>query len=239
MAATLTLADLAATPTGATATIAGSAGGANAVFVSHGDPAVPGVSAGWVEKGARAGDGDVTLSLRPGVYWAYLSADGGAELTPPVYVRVTDGLGAVASRCLAAVRDRVTALALPCTERVYDQTFTDDPAVLYPLTVVTPAGARQSNEAALNGRDDWGHPVRVLIRDKVFQYDQTARTKFEGWRQAVLRAFHNQRLPGVPESVVCRVDLGPLVEPPPGGNGKLMSELTVRCITREPRGLGA
>jgi hypothetical protein len=111
--------------------------------------------------------------------------------------------------------------------------------VIFPHTVATPAGARQSDEAALNGRDDWGHPTRLLIRDKVFKFDQTARATFELWKQRFYRAFHNQRLPGIPESVVCRVEFGPQVEPPPGGNGTLSTELVVRCVTREVRGLGA
>lgn len=238
MPATLTIADLAAVPSGVTATVAGSGGAANSIRVSHGDPAVPDVSRGWVEKATLTGDGTATIPLRPGVYWAYLLTDA-PEVTDPVYFRVTDGLGSVPERCFAAVRDRVRALALPCTERVYDQTFTDDPAVTYPLTIVTRTGDRQSNPATLSGRDDWGHPVRVILRDKVIRFDQTARAAFDGWRQAVVRAFHNHRLPGVPESVVCRVEFGALIEPQPGTGGKLVSEFTVRCVTREPRGLGA
>lgn len=237
MAATLTIADLAAVPTGATAAVAGSVGAANTVYVTGGDPADPAVPGPWMIGGTRTGDGTVPLSLRAGVYWSYLSS--GSAVTAPTYFRVTDGLAAVPARCLTAVRARAAMLLLACTRRIYDQVFTDDPAVVFPHLVVTPAGERQTNEAALNGRDDWGHPVRVSIRDKVFQFNQTQRATFDGWRQSLVRAFHNQRLPGVPESVTCRVEVGALAEPPPGGDGMLMSELTVRCVTRELRGLGA
>lgn len=236
MPTTLAIADHAATPTGAVATIAGTSGGANTVFVQSADP--NGVPPSWSAAGTRTGDGTVALSLNPGFYWAYALTDP-ATLSPVTYFRVTDGLAAVSVRCFASVRARLLALALPCTARVYDYQHAEDPNVTKPCTVLVPENAAQTDEGALNGRDDYGNPVRVLVRDGVFRWDNSKRDEFLRWRQAIIRTFLNQRLPGVPESVRNKVEMGSLIHPPEGKGGDVVMELVIRCITREVRGLGA
>lgn len=233
--AALTITDNATTPTGVTATVSGSSGGANSVYVQ----AVTGQvgSGAWVLGGTRTGDGTVPLSLSRGYYFAYcLTAP--ATLSGLAYVAVTDGADAVPARCFAAVKATLQLLDLPFTARVYDHQFDGDLNVTYPCTVLTTEDTRETDEAALNGRDDIGHRVRVLVKDVVAKFDQAKKNTFLAWRQAVTRAFINQRLPGVIESVRNKVEFGPPIVPA-GGKPQVVLELVVNCITREVRGLGA
>lgn len=222
--------------TGATATIAGSSGGANVVSVQNVDGELGSLS--WTAAGSRTGDGDVSLTLTPGYYWAYC-VTGGTSLSGLVYFQVTTGVDSVLSRCAAAVKSRLQLLALPCTERVLDLITDRSPGEeLFPCTVLTTDGANQTNEAALNGRDDIGQPIRCLVKDICGKFDSTKLETYRSWRQAIFRAFHNQRLPGVIESVRNRVELGG-VTPAESKQPQMVFDLTIRCITREVRGLGA
>lgn len=232
--ATLSVVD-AADGTGATATISGSSGGSNTVYTQSVDGVIGAGS--WSLGGTRTGDGAVTLSLAKGYYFAYCLT--GSTLSGLSYFGVTDGLDPVPDRCFAAVKSRLQLLNLDCTVRVYDYTFAADPAVKHPCTLLTTEGTRQTDEAALNGRDDWGHEIRVLIRDSGVAFDEAMKARFRLWRQAITRAFQNQRLPGVIESVRCKVSPGPLLRQVPDLKRVAESELTVRCICREVRGLGA
>jgi hypothetical protein len=222
--------------TGATAAISGSAGGANTVFVA----AVTGTitASAWVGAGACTGDGAVTLALPKGYYFAHcLTAP--AALSGLAYFAVTDGRDPVVSRCFAAAKAQLQLLALPCTQRVFDSQFADNLALQqFPCVVLTTEDARESDEATLNGRDDIGHAVRVLVKDVCLKFDDARRDTYRAWRQAIFRAFHNQRLPGVVESVRNKVELGP-VAAVSSGEPQVVSELLIRCITREVRGLGA
>jgi hypothetical protein len=222
--------------TGATATIAGSGGAANTIFVLTVDGTVE--TGTWAPTGSLVGDGTVSLPLPKGYYFGYaLSAP--ATLSGVAYFGVTAGSDSVAARCFAAVATRLQLLALPCTANVYDSLYADNKAALqYPCVVLTTDGARDTDEAATNGRDDIGHGVRVLIKDVCFRFDEARRDTYRSWRQAILRAFLNQRLPGVPESVRCKVELGS-VAAVATDRPQVVTELTIRCVTREPRGLGA
>ena len=232
--ASLTITDN-ANGTGATATITGSSGGSNQVFVQNVDGELG--SGTWVLAGSRTGDGTVALTLVKCYWWAFCLTNGNV-LSNLAYFKVSDGLDAVLDRCVAAVKARSQLLSLPCTQRVYDLLHSTAPTVQYPCIVLTTEGARQTDEAALNGRDDIGHPVRMLVKDLCLKFDEKKRKEYRKWRQALFRAFHNQRLPGIIESVMNKVELGEITaasmaEP------QMICELTVRAITREVRGLGA
>jgi hypothetical protein len=226
----------------ATATLAGTAGGANTVYVLSVDDAALG--ANWTAAGTRTGDGTIVLTLASGFYFAYLLTNPSA-VSAPVLFGVTASVLAVPDRCFAAVAARMALLALANSVgtllKVYDYPIVEDPNIRYPLVILTSDGGRQTDEKALNGRDDWGHPVRALIRDVVPKFDEAAKTRFRSWRQGITRAFHNQRLPGVIESVRNKVEPGALLKRIPGEQFKNIaeSELVIRCITREVRGLGA
>lgn len=222
--------------TGAVATITGSSGGANVVYVQNVDGELGSLT--WTAAGNRTGDGTVSLAPAKGYYWAYCLT-GGTALSGLVYFQVTDGLDSVLSRCAAAVKARLQLLALPPTALVLDTINDRDPGEeSYPCTVLTTEGASQTNESALNGRDDLGQPVRCLVKDVCTAFDSAQLQTYRLWRQGIFRAFHNQRLPGVIESVRNRVELG-AVTPTVSDRPQMVFELLIRCVTREVRGLGA
>lgn len=234
---TLTVTDN-ADGSGALAVVAGSSGGSNTVFTQF----VQGVigSGTWTASDTRTGDGAVAISLAKGYYFAYcLTAP--STLSGLAYFAVTSGLDAVPDRCFAAVKAQLGLLNLPCTQNIYDYNFSADPKVKYPCVVMTTEGVRQTDEATMNGRDDLGHPVRLLIRDNAGENDEVQQTRFRSWRQSINRAFINQRLPGVIESIRNKVEFGVLLRrvTVKGLENKSESELVIRCITREVRGLGA
>lgn len=236
MPLTLTAADNAAAPTGAVATIVGTGGAAVTLNVQSADAAAG--TGSWSAAGTRIGDGAVSLTLGTGRYWLYAATT--TDLSPVVYLAVTDGLAPVKVRCAGAVVARLRQLALPCTRNVYDSQFDFTSVYLdKPCTLVTTNDAEDTDEAALNGRDDLGRVFRLQIVDVIAGRDEARKDVYRGWRQAVFRAFHNQRLPGVAESVRNRVRVGAVRTAQ--GNQKLfmVSEMTLTCITREVRGLGA
>lgn len=233
--ATLTITD-SADGTGATAALAGTGGAAAAVYVQRVDGELG--SGAWALADSRTGDGAVPLALAKGYYWGHAIVAG--VPTNLVYFAVTDGRDAVLSRCVAAVKARLQLLDLPCTKLVIDTINDRRPGREgYPCVILTTEGASQTSEAALNGRDDLGQPVRCLVKDQCGQYEERKLETYRGWRQAIFRAFHNQRLPGVPESVRNRVELPGGVTPPMADRPLMVFELLVRCVTLEPRGLGA
>lgn len=219
----------------ATATISGSSGGANVVYIQ----AFTGVqiSSGWSSAGSRTGDGTVTITQSNGVYLAYCITDG-SDVSGVVAFAVSDGALAVIDRCYTAVGAVLQMLALPCTTRVYDTLYALSPKVQYPCSILTTEGARQSEEPGLNNTDYIGNPVRILVKDVCLQFDDSKKATYRKWRQSIFRAFHNQRLPGVGESVWNKVELGPISEVSSDAP-QLITELTVRCVCREPRGIGA
>jgi hypothetical protein len=232
--ATLAVADK-ADGTGATATVTGSAGGANQVYVQNVDGQLGAFA--WTLGGTRTGDGTVNLALAKGYYWAYCLT-GGTVISNLAYFQVTDGADAVLSRVYAAAKALLQLLNLPFTQRVYPSQFADSVAVQVPCTVLTTDGARQTDEAALNGRDDVGQPVRALVKDVCLKFDDQKKAEYEKWRQSIFRAFHNQRLPGVAESKMNKVELG-VLSPAESPAPQTVFEVTIRCVTREVRGLGA
>ena len=234
MSLLLAIADDATTPTGIVATISGSSGGSVTLFTRNVDGQL--TAGTWTNSGSRAGDGTISVPLPKGYYFAY--AQDGANITSPAYFQATDGLTSVLGRCVAAVKSTLQLLNLPCTQRVYDSLHANSPLVQYPCVVLATDGTRQSDESALNGRDDLGQPVRVLVKDVCLKFDDANRELYRQWRQAITRCFINQRLAGVPESVRNKIELGEvaIVE---SRAPQVVLELTVRAVTREVRGVGA
>jgi hypothetical protein len=235
----LTVTDNAGTPSiGAVATVGGSAGGTVTVYAQ---PVTGQTGSGtWTSYGSRTGDGTVSLALAAGYWWVY--AIEGADLSGLAYTQVTTGLTAVETRCKAAIAATITLLNLPI-RAIHTQFDADDKTNLNNLCVVldTGDGVRETDEAAMNNRDDLGHPVRVCIFDTKDQFDQSATKQalYESMRQSIWRAFHNQRLAGVPESVINKVEPLALTEMEKGRYQWFRSGLLIRCRTRELRGLGA
>lgn len=232
----LAIADSATKPTGATATISGSAGGTVAVYAARVDGQIG--SANWSQVGSRTGDGAISLALAKGYYFAY-AAEGG-DVSPLQYFVVTDGLDSVATRCRAAVRATIELLDLPCTRRIYEQwDALDDTNLLYPCVVLTTAGQSEQSGFYTASLDGIGRPILVLICDRQDIKDPRPLPDYESWRQRIERAFRSQRLSGVIECRWCTVEPGQIAEEYRQRFQCVVSTLTIRVDTREPRGLGA
>ena len=234
MSLTLTVSDL-ENGSQALAQISGSAGGTVQVFTQNVDGELGGGA--WTLAGGRVGNGPLTLNLFKGYFFAY--AREGTNLSGVVYFRVSQGTDSVASRVEDAIRSRLKLLNLPCTARVYTSQFELPPQVTYPCIILTTEKERPSDESVLSTLDDIGHPYRILVKDVCFRFDDSARRTYRAWSQAIRRAFVGQRLPGVTESVINKVDFGEVARVSDGEGPQVVVEILLRVITREPRGLGA
>ncbi len=245
--ATITVVDNATTPTGATAVIAGSSGAANSVYVRRRDQVwAPG---SWTLGGTRTGDGSVSLTLDPGVWWYYLQS-GSEAPTPPEVVLVTDGLWKPPSRCRAAVLAQVQALALPAVgepgtpgylrapQGYYEQIVPDERNAAFPAIIATAFGEAERRRPGLNGFDEIGYPVWLFVAARVGPVQHAILPAVEAWRYAMDRAFDNQVLPGVPESVGCTVEPKVIIDQKLPLYQFLVTGLVVVCWCRVPRGLG-
>lgn len=244
MPTTLTVTDNATVPTGVTATISGSLGASNSIYAQQ----VTGQtgSGTWSLVGSQTGDGSQTIPLATG-YWLLYCLSAPATLSGIAYTQVTNGLTSVLDRSVQAVAATLALLNLPSsspgtvaspTSNIIDALNEDEPKLILPGIVLTTDKTTPSDEAALNGRDDLGHAIRVLVKDICLKYDSQRRSLYRGWWQSIFRAFHNQRLAGIPESVINKVEMHnttPTSQQAP----QVILDLTIRAITREVRGLGA
>lgn len=238
MALTLSLTDLASPPTGATATIAGSSGAANTVYIRRAEDVW---GSDWRIGGNRVGDGPVTLTLPPGVWWAYLLA--GSAVTPPRLFTVTDGRESVATRCREAVAARISLLDLPAIDPlpalagIYSQLTPTFSNVTFPAILLTPYGAQEAKGPGTNSRDEVGYPVVCLICHNAGKFQHDLLPGIERWRYWIDRAFDGQHLPGLAESVRTQVDPQTIIAPDLLEDARVLSGLVIRCHTRVPRGL--
>jgi hypothetical protein len=245
MPTTLTVTDNATVPTGVTAVIAGSSGAANTIFAQQ----VIGQtgSFSWTQVATQTGDGSLTIPLTKG-YWFLYCLSAPATLSGIAYTQVTDGLTSVLDRSVQAIAATLTLLNLPSavpgsvpspSSNIIDVLNENDPKLGTPGIHLTTDKTIPTDEAALNGRDDLGHAIRVLVKDICTKFDNQRRSLYRGWWQSIFRAFHNQRLAGIPESIVNRVEMNKDVTPVSDEAPQVILDLTVRVITREVRGLGA
>lgn len=231
--------------TGAVATIGG--GQPTATNIVYTAP-VPGVlgSVTWTNSGNRVGNGTVALSLAKGYYWAHVSntlvlADTITEVSNLVYFAVTDATEAVHERCLDAVQARIQGLALSGipSAQVYVRKVPWTRETTFPCVQIAPIGAEKIPRAGgTNLRDDIEYPVLVVIVDKDDQKQQTNRDRDLLWRQRIIKAFRNQRLPGVSEVHQCVVE-PQAINPPKDWieQSAWVSAVRFNFVTREARGI--
>lgn len=231
--ATFTLTNNATTPTGLTLTVSGSAGGvdwfAYLFRLSEGGEFV---STGQI----LFGTGDFTTSAftQSGLHLAVIE-DGNGSVEGAKTVTVTNGLDAVLTRIRAAVKARILLIGLEgLAGGVLEQWTPDDNNVDYPCVILTHENTSQANSQRVVGTSDIGHPVRVMICDRVSKYDHGEMPQYDMWRQQIWRAFDNQRLFGVAESLHCVIEPD-LITDAQGVKYELMvSQLVIRVTTREP-----
>ena len=245
---TLSIVD-AATGGAGTATVSGSTGGTtNTLYGQPYDPAF--AVRPWRTVGSRSGDGAIAFTLPLG-HWAFyvksvLAAE--SEVSRLHYGAITDAARqSVQVQCLEAAAVRVRALNLPglanksivVEDLPWSRLFEgDNPRLPLPGVLICPTGSERI-VIANNMRDDVGYPVLISITARVNQELQSYLPRYTLWRQAIERAFRWGRLPGVATVISMTLEPGTIVVPEPFLRQIWHSSLVVRCVSREPRGLGA
>lgn len=232
--------------TGATATITGSDSNAtNTVYVQAFDDELGTTT--WTASGSRTGNGTVSLTLAAGHYFAYVLSELADEsvASSVVYFVVTTGNSAVHDQCLVAAQARIQALTLAgitssniiIRKIPTDRDIGGDGTYDFPAIVISPLGIEnQPPSGGTNARDDVGYPVLISFLAADNQDLTTNRERYLKWRETVNRAFRSQRLTGVSEVYICRVQPGPIVSPAAFWKNVYHSSLLVQCISRETRG---
>lgn len=148
-------------------------------------------------------------------------------------------------RCLLAVQELIIALHLPgvadasvvVQKLPWARKFTDG-VYPFPGVIVSPLGAETMHpEQGTNRLDDVGYPVHVSIVAADNQDLTSNLGAYLLWRESIARAFRNQPLDGVPEIIRCTVEPQQIVLPEEFTKGVFHSELLLRFVSREPRGL--
>lgn len=242
--------------TGATVTITGDDDSTHTVFVEYFDQTLGGGP--WYDMGSIEGSGDVVLDLPPGHYLIYVLATNinGNSITGVVYFAVTDDVDSIHYRCCLAVQTRIRAAALTGVD--FDSVVVQKlplgraflprdggptplpPELSLPGIIVSPVGSETRDAMGhTNAQDNNGYPVMVTILAADNQeLDLTGREL--RWREQITRAFNKQRLPGVREVLMIRIETSPVIVPESWINSSLWhSSLIIRCEARENRGLGA
>lgn len=241
----LTIADL-ADGTGATATVASSdASSTNTIRVQQ---FAPTLAASWTSKGSRTGDGTVSLSITTaGIYLgkcdSVLSSE--AVTSNIVLFAVTRATTSVHELCLYAVECGVRALidadALPGLDKgtqVFGQKTLDKNLLSYPcVAVCLGLGTSEQERPGTNTRDDIGYPVYVVYCERQDQNYGASRPDYLLIRERLYRYFRRNTLAGASTVYDCTVEPGPIIEIAPAEFQINASVLTVRCWSREPRGV--
>lgn len=243
MPATFTYTDQ-ADGTGVTLTVAG--GGALDSHVAYTQAFSGGLgsSGTWTNSGNRTGNGTIDLSLTNGHYFGYVLT-GGSTLSSINYFVSTSGTESVHYRCLEAVRARILLCDLAdladasvvIRQLPSDRGF-DDGTYDLPGIVISQIGVEnQSPAEGTNVRDDVQYPVTITILAGSNQDLVTNQEKYLKWREQINRALRNQRLTGVDEVYRITVTPGPITSPNAAWNNYYHSQLIVRCVSREVRGI--
>lgn len=253
----------AADGTGGALTISGSTSGATNTFYTqpldsswYGDQ-------GWTSRGSRSGNGDIAVSLAPGLYMGYVHSTSGVEsnVSLPLQFRASEERESIYYQILKSAQARIKLLNLneinnssivawkmPLTRAVSALTSTaTGKKATFPVVMLTTMDAETINaDAGTNARDDIGYPVGVAMVSllegeyaKRPEYDhlETGHDRHLLWRERIRKAFLNQRLPGVREVNRCVVE--PRVPQIAGllGDNLEGSAMVLRFFTRETRGL--
>jgi hypothetical protein len=119
----------------------------------------------------------------------------------------------------------------------HEQIIPDETNVRFPCGILTVDGLSETFVPKLSGKDDWIRPVKVMICDRCDQYDHGRLPDYELWRERLMRSVNQQRVPGLPESLITTVEPLIIVDPNMPKFQFLVSGFIVRAQTREARGL--
>jgi hypothetical protein len=238
MSLTLRLTDRGTLPTGFTAEVTGSAGGAVSLWIAAADEPFSGITFG--QCGARTGDGSLSVEYPPG--FVFVTVRSGADCTVPRPLAITDGQDCCGVRVQAAIAARLKLLNLDgIGMNIHEQFIPEASELRYPCGNVHWVGAIETEETGLNALDYIVYPVQVDFYDLPFKATQhEMRKRYLNWREQAGQAFRHQRLAGVPESAWCDVQFRAAVDPAAANEaGQYIGSLTVRAVCRLTRGLGA
>lgn len=188
---------------GGAAIITGSAGGsANTVYYA---PFTGMTTSGkWTLGGAMTGDGTVPLMLGKGYFLFQLLSNG--TLGPVATRAFTNGDESVHYRCLQGCKTRILQLSMAGLDatKIKDPTWLpraiDIDIAALPCIAISPPGF-EIDVGMVTNQDDYLHPVIVAILVKQNQDSVANLPAVLKWREQILLAISNQRLPGVPENM--------------------------------------
>lgn len=231
--------------TGGTVTVAGSDAATVTVYKMAVD-ATGLTTPTFTSAGTRSGDGTVSVSLSAGYYWIYASGtvSGSPAISNLVYAYATEDTDALISRCVDALAARLAGLTMTTgsgvsvpNERIYKRIVPEpDATVEFPCILLTHEGNRESQDGTTTGKDDIGYPVNVLVCDRHGADFVTKRKTWMKWRQQVFRALRNQRLAGVTESLIVRMEPLTMFDPKLPSYQHVILGFVARCVCRETRG---
>jgi hypothetical protein len=237
VALTVTITD-AANGGGFTAAVAGSGGAAVSLFALFcaADP----LGNNWQAAGSRTGDGTISGSLRPGLYFFYAATPTAVSLVAQALL--TRGQDALHDCILDAAAARAALLDLPGVAMidVRDKPVADGLEYGPYALILTPYGKAEQELGGTNQRDDTGFPVYAILvgYSSVVKEDPQQRWR-KRCRELLRRAFRSQLLPGVDEVMDCTYTPDPVVTFDGAANQYLVSAQLFSFVCREPRGLGA
>lgn len=223
-------------------TVTGSLGGTVNLFAQQVD--LPGTGDGvWESVGSIVGNGIATAFVGSvlGICSCWIYAVEGGVISLPVLTSCTGG-AAVATRCRRSVVSVLLTLNLPdIGGNIFERAQPTLDNISKPCVILSPSGFSEAERMVLNNRDDIVYPLVLAIVTAHKLNDNQPLPQVEKWRQAIGRAFRNQRLLGVAESITVVVENLVIAKPPSAeeqdGYQNWISGMVLRCHCREPRGI--
>jgi hypothetical protein len=113
--------------------------------------------------------------------------------------------------------------------------------VALPAILITPQGETIDPASGTNLMDDVTYAVRVTLVDRDNQEPTLVANvdRYLVWRQRIARTFRNQPLAAVPEIYTTTLEPGEVVDAAAWESNLFASVLTLRFVSREPRGASA
>jgi hypothetical protein len=113
--------------------------------------------------------------------------------------------------------------------------------VALPAILITPQGESIDPASGTNLMDDVTYAVRVTLVDRDNQEPTLVANidRYLIWRQRIARTFRNQPLTAVPEIYTTILEPGDVVDAAAWESNLFASVLTLRFVSREPRGANA
>jgi hypothetical protein len=199
---------------------------------------------------ATPGDRSGAFSLAAGHYVFCLVSTlaGVSTLEAVAYAAITDAADAVQFQILEAVQARLRLLLLSGVEagsivvkKLPMQRTIKEWGLPMPAILVTPIRETMNPAAGTNLQDDVVFPAMLTIieadnQEATLSLHLDRHTK---WRERIERAFHNQRLPGVPAVFNCAVEPADAIIPQAWAQNLYASAIVLKFTARVPRGLTA